>query len=247
MDPTKLKYVVERAAQDEQLEQLERLQRGELTPEEAAALRASKAPDAEVLYELYRPLDDLEKQRLLRAAQKPARTGIAAVAVIASMAAVLGLVSVQWSAQVEPVEVLASAEPEKLVNGHHTLGSADAAARPVVHLDGCMAPVVMSPEREGRLKEGTQAMAFFQRAGEVVPWPIAFHYDAASGTLRAEESCSRLPSRGLSAGSWRLVIVHGSSLPSAQQAESVLRGAFRPPWARWKTQSTEVEVQPPLH
>lgn len=254
MDPKKLKYILERAAQDDQLEEAERLQRGELSAEEAEALRKSKSPDAEVLYELYRPLDDLEKHRLLGAAtRKRSPIGIAAAAMAVAAAAVLAVVSVQWANPTEPVQIIAGADSAKIVDGHHTLGSADgpepsgSKGQPVIYIGGCISPVVMSPDREGRLPAGKQVMTFFQRGSEVVPWPVEFQYNEPTGDLRTKDTCARVPSAGLSAGPWQLVVVHGSSLPSVRQAESVLRGAFRPPWSHWNIARIEVQVLPAVH
>lgn len=253
MDPTKLKYIVERAAQDEQLEQLERLQRGELTQGEAEALRTAKAPDAEVLYELYRPLDDLEKQRVLRAARSQTqgdsktqtrRRGIAGAVSLVAMAAGLGIVSMQWAGQTEPAQLVAVSESVQSENGHDMLGAAEKPTQRTARLGGCLSVALVAAEPEGRLKPDTQALLFLQNQRELVRWPVELRYSEKTGGLTATQSCVPLPSSGLSAGSWKLVSVYGSSLPPVQQAESVLRGASKPLFARWKIASADVKLQP---
>lgn len=240
MDPRKLEYILERAADDERIEQFARWQRGELSQEEVETLLASKEPDAAVLRELYRPLDDLEKQRLLRAAvrRKPARWLVAA-----AVAAILALVVIQRLIQPEPVQVAVHTDAAMLVNNQPTLGAADTSAQPVVDLGGCLAPVVMAGQKEGRLGPSEQVLTFFQRGAEVVFWPVEFTYQESTGDLRSRVSCAPIPTAGLTAGTWDIVVVHGRSLPSVAQAEAVLRGGRRPPWARWNIARIPVQLR----
>ena len=65
MNEKQLALLLAAARRDEQLERGERLLRGELSPEEEAALRADKDADSQQIDELFRPLDAPFKQKLL--------------------------------------------------------------------------------------------------------------------------------------------------------------------------------------
>lgn len=64
MDPSKLSYIVERTAAEEQDARLVQLQCGELSDPEVAALRQGSGIDRQ-LYELFRPLDAQETAQIL--------------------------------------------------------------------------------------------------------------------------------------------------------------------------------------
>lgn len=242
MDPKKLPYIIERAVKDELIEQGERLQRGELPDRDAEALRTSTDPEARVVYELYRPLTDIEKQRLRRPARKGVPAGLAAAVASVAAAAVVLLVAARPLAP-EPATAIVASGAAELDQGHHVLGAAATSAVPVVDIGGCTTLLLAARERSARLPSDEQAMAFWQRGDTIVRWPARLRYTEASGLLTGQELCTRLPVEGLSEGEWQLAIVYGRELPSEAQARSALRGAWIPFWARWSITRTPVQLR----
>lgn len=239
MDPKKLQYIVESATKDEALEQAERLQRGELSQQEAEAMRTSSEPDQAILYELYRPLDDLEKRRLLRA--KTGITGTMRGATLAlAAAAVLAVVFVQRPLEPEPAEVRTLALAAEIESGQHKLG--DLTVREI-DIGGCTGAVIGAKGGEGRLPPDQKALAFFKRDGEVIPWPVEFKYHEPTGYLVTTPNCAPIPSTVAREGEWQLVVVYGSALPSLKKAQDVVRGSSRPPWARYNVAPTTVKLR----
>lgn len=241
MDAKKLPYILERAAQDELIEQGEKLQRGELAASEAEALRTAADPQARVIHELYRPLTDIEQQRLLKAASGK-QVPIAAVTSLA-VAAVALIVAVARPLDPVPARPIVASQAADLKGNHHMLGdSVPSTERPILDVGGCSTLVVAPQKRGDRLPSNEQVMAFFQRGDTIVPWPNKLKSSADGSHLLSDEFCTRLPD-GLSAGDWQLSIIHGPTLPSPEQASKALKGAWIPFWARWNIAHTPVQLR----
>jgi len=245
MDPIKLKYIVERAAVDEQLRRAERLQRGELSAEEIEAMRTSADPEERALYELFRPLDDLEKRRIL-SVTNPSRTRRTWLAVAGGLCAAAACALLYaGSLRSDPARVVVTPQSAKLENGSRVLGPGGDEHTPVIDLGGCTVADLRPIERDKRLAADEKLLAFFRQGDAIIPWPASFRFNEATGSFKGTEHCMPIPVEGLSSGVSQLVIIHGRSLPSESAALRAVRSGRPPWWASWQVVRTEVVLRQP--
>lgn len=240
MDPTKLRYVLERAGRDELIAQAERLQRGELSPAEVEAMRTSEDPEVAKLYELYRPLDDLEKQRVHPRRRRSSPLSWALPATMMSAAAALLL----WAlpAALRPVSATLAVPNinTALQGGGPSLGRSSSEG---LDLSGCVElGLVPAPDRLGSLSAATEVLVFLQQASVVTPWPLSLRYEPKTGVVRTT-SCQVLPAGALHEGEARLIFLYGRSLPSQQRAMELLKAGSLPYWRRWDTTDRVVKLE----
>lgn len=244
MDPTKLRYVLERAGRDELIAQAERLQRGELSPAEAEAMRTSEDPEVAKLYELYRPLDDMEKQRLHPRRRRSSALPWALPATMMSAAAALVL----WAlpAALRPVSATLALAPvnTEIKGGARLLGPSSSSHGNVDELDlsGCAELGLMpAANQSGSLNAETEVRVYLQQEGNLTPWPLSLRYEPQNGVI-ATTSCQALPAGALHEGEAKLIFLYGRSLPSQERAMELLSAGSLPYWRRWEQTARPVKL-----
>lgn len=237
MDPIKLHYILERAASDEAIDQAQRLQAGELSAAEAEAMRTSPDEQVRALYELYRPLDEIEQQRLLRGSRRAGRRvwqGVgASLAAAASIAVVAVPRLLQPGAVVVRLDAMDTSQADKDGVQHLDGRPGQPGQGPMpLTLPGCAHAILKPPLHQEKLSPGGRQRAFFVQGDAVVEWTDPMRYHTVSGTF-SHEHCAPLPVAGLHPGPAQLVVFSGYWLPDGTEVASLLRKEERPRWSLW--------------
>ncbi len=255
MSPDKLRYILEsarRAERDDKAEQsLEHLYSGD----NAELSHGIPDPEDHESNELFRPLDDIEKQRILSASgwlgpQGPQRKMSwkrwGAVALAAAAALI-----VYFQSRPKPVSSYAivldyrhSPRDDKGARllGHSSFPSGDSEVDGTERLDGDVCPrLLLSPTAQGAT--ATEVRAVFVSDGARVPWDLSVER-LSDGLLKSVGACVPLPR--LSPGMWRLVVLIGRRLPSdSQTVDAAVRTGRSSQPSEWQVAERMVEILEP--
>lgn len=267
MTPKRIAKLLAAVRSDEALEIGERMLAKQLTAEEEAELREAKTPEAQPIYELFRPLDEPWKKRVRdswlkslrepaaedRAEPQPAR-GLEAVPLrkkritgpLLFGALALAASFALWYSQRPTdrleytMELLAPAAAPHDSQGR-TLLSTGGTQREVESIEPGQCLTLNLRPRTAKA-QAVQAQAFWSSGETLLAWPIEFE-KAATGALTNSGDCARVPS--LAQGRWQLLIVIGQSIPKEAGAlQHALQNHAASPGVPWTVLGRSLQVKP---
>lgn len=257
MNPDKLRYILESARRAERDDKAEQSLDHLYSADNVGLSHDIPDPEDHESNELFRPLDDIEKQRILSASgwlgpQRPQRRmrwkrwGAGALAFAAAAALI-----VYFQSRPKPVGSYAivldyrdSPRDDKGARllGHSSFPSGHAEVDGTTHLDRDVCPrLLLSPMAQGAT--ATEVRAVFVRDRTRVPWDLSVER-LSDGLLKSVGACVPLPR--LSPGMWRLVVLVGRRLPNdSQTIDAAVRTGRSSQPSEWQVAERMVEIFEP--